>query len=261
MTLLDLNGRELFVGTSRVDKGYLGNAVIYEAPALIIQRYNPVILNSSATLSEFDYLSTDGARLTTLSSSSPNHRFVFNRNSSYLGSVGNGETAVFEYVLKKPSYVSGLRSIVHLDLTAVSQPFFFNLYLRNTGYRMEYYWNRNSTATSGEITPSIPSADKFIIMHFVYKRETYNTTFSLYINGQLAYAGAYAPTITATAVHKGYFNYANVDAGLLTSMTAASAGANLYELASYDLKTVTDTSLIEKLITQNYKRAQSIYNI
>lgn len=256
MTLYDLTDKEIFLGNKPVSKMISKEETIYRFP-VSGNRYAPSNISPLATLAEFDYTRPDGARLTDEASDAVDHRFIFNRNSAYLGPVDTEETAVFEYVLKKPTYISGLRSIIHLDLIDLSNPLYFNLYIKSGGFSMESYWDRDGIIQMDDSYVPIPNDDEFIIMQFVYTKLSSGTTFKIYINGTMFQSGSNAIPINGTQVNKGWFNYAFADAGIMTSMSELDAGADVYELAVYDLKTNEAPAY---LFETNYLRAQSLYN-
>lgn len=262
MTLYDLRGKELFVGDKQVGNIYLGTKGIR---VLKPKRYSPSLISPEAQLHEFDYMSPHGEKLPDTTHTGIYYTDGYRQNNFQMNLNGTtgvtsrpsvGNSIVYEYILSRKTSVP-LSSIMYLDYN-VSNSQIVNIFQSSQTVKGGYAF---VGPTYAEPTVSIPSTDKFFIIHFIQRRTSSTTTnVRFYINGKYIYSGNISVT-SGVGFQRPVINAAGSQStGIMTDMKNSDRYETyLKEVAAYDFGG-TYTGVYTSLVDTNYERAKELYN-
>ena len=262
MTLYDLRGKELFVGDKQVGNIYLGTEGIR---VLKPKRYSPSLISPEAQLHEFDYMSPHGEKLPDTTHTGLYYTDGYRQNNFKMNLNGTtgvtsrpsvGNSIVYEYILSRKTSVS-LSSIMYLDYD-LSKSQIINIFQNSETVKGGYAF---VGPKYGEPTVSIPSTDKFFIIHFIQRRISSTTTnVRFYINGKLVSLGDIS-VVSGAGFQRPVINAAgNQSMGVTTELkNSGRYDTYLKEVAAYDFGGIY-TESYTSLIDTNYERAKELYN-
>lgn len=266
--MFDLRNKNIYVGSQKVLKGYLGDTLIKRDTSK--DRYR-----TEGLFSEFDYTNPDGRKLMSGTHNESNYKdgayypgqnyfYNFKKNTEHMGSFPTNSSAVFEFVLAPPKHRHSRGTIMTMDFNDLTSPLFFVLPKSYSSYYLEYFYGTNSSISgmrgeNGEVSITSQAnrgSGNLFLVQFVYKQLSGNSEFKLYINGEIARSGA-GRRITRTAFLEGYINFED---GLFTDATTKNVDGGIYEMASYYLDHLISAEETDLLIQKNWERANKLYN-
>ena len=260
--IFDLSGKELYVGDKQVRDIYLNTKRIR---LLKPERYSPSLISPEAQLHEFDYMSPHGAKLPDTVHTGTYGPDGYRQDSFQMNLNGTtgvtsrprvGNTIVYEYILSRKAR-SSLSSIMYLDYN-LSSAEIINIFQDSRTVKGGYAFKNQAY---GEPTVSLPSKDKFFIIHVIQRvTSSSNTNVIFYINGRRVTSGDIGVT-SGVGFQRPFINGSGSQStGVMTEMKYSSRyNTALKEVAAYDFGGIY-TDSYTSLINTNYERAKELYN-